>query len=97
MKKFSILFLLALLSFSCKEEKKVQNLKASSGKINTLSVIITNQLWSGEVGDTIRNKFAAPVDGLPQQEPLFNISQYDPKLFEGWTDNSQGQRGPPVV
>lgn len=89
MKKFSILFLLALLSFSCKEEKKVQNLKASSGKINTLSVIITNQLWSGEVGDTIRNKFAAPVDGLPQQEPLFNISQYDPKLFEGFMTNSR--------
>jgi hypothetical protein len=89
MKKFSILFLLALLSFSCKEEKKVQNLKASSGKINTLSVIITNQLWSGEIGDTIRNKFAAPVDGLPQQEPLFNISQYDPKLFEGFMTNSR--------
>ena len=89
MKKFCILLLIAFVGFSCKEEKKVQNLKASSGKINTLSVIINNQMWSGEVGDTIRNKFAAPVDGLPQQEPLFNISQYDPKLFEGFMTNSR--------
>lgn len=89
MKKFCILFLIAFIGLSCEEEKKAQNLKASSGKINALSIIINNQMWNGEVGDTIRNKFAAPVDGLPQQEPLFNISQYDPKLFEGFMTNSR--------
>jgi hypothetical protein len=29
-----------------------------------------DQLWN-EVGDSIRNKFASPVLGLPQEEPIF--------------------------
>jgi hypothetical protein len=37
------------------------------GKINNISVIIDQQ-WNGEIGDSIRNKFASPVIGLPQEE-----------------------------
>jgi hypothetical protein len=39
------------------------------GKVNNISVIIDEQ-WNGEIGDSIRNKFASPVIGLPQ-ESLF--------------------------
>lgn len=60
----------------------------SSGAINTISVIIDDQLWNGEVGDSIRNKFASPVLGLPQEEPLFTINQYPVKLFEGFSTDS---------
>jgi hypothetical protein len=28
-----------------------------------------------------KQKFASPVIGLPQEEPLFNINQYPVKLF----------------
>ncbi|WP_298224196.1 DUF4837 family protein [Flavobacterium sp.] len=61
----------------------------TSGKINTISVIIDDQLWNGEVGDSIRNKFASPVIGLPQEEPLFTINQYPIKLLEGYMNNSR--------
>ena len=57
----------------------------TSAAINTISVIIDDQLWNGEVGDSIRIKFASPVLGLPQEEPLFTINQYPVKLFEGYT------------
>ena len=50
--------------------------------------MIDDQLWNGEIGDSIRNKFASPVIGLPQEEPLFTINQYPVKLMEGFmTDN----------
>lgn len=61
----------------------------TSGKINTISVIIDDQLWNGELGDSIRNKFASPVIGLPQEEPLFTINQYPVKLLEGFMTNSR--------
>jgi hypothetical protein len=61
----------------------------SAAAINTISVIIDDQLWSGEVGDSIRNKFASPVLGLPQEEPLFSINQYPVKLFEGYSTDSR--------
>ena len=89
MKNIFILLFCVTFIVSCKEEKSGTAYKESSGKINHLSVIIDNQLWNGEVGDSIRNKFAAPVDGLPQEEPLFTIKQYAPNLFEGFMTNSR--------
>lgn len=63
--------------------------RKATGKINTISVIIDNQLWNGEIGDRIRNKFASPVIGLPQEEPLFTINQYPAKIMEGFMTDSR--------
>ncbi|WP_456315205.1 DUF4837 family protein [Pseudomonas shirazensis] len=79
--------LLSCLFVSClKNEKQPQPV---SGKPNTISIIIDDQLWYGEVGDTIRNKFASPVWGLTQEEPLFTINQYPAKLLEGFVTDSR--------
>jgi len=83
-------FLLVLIPFlliSClKTEKQPEPV---SGKPNTISVIIDDQLWYGEVGDSIRNKFASPVWGLTQEEPLFTINQYPARLLEGFVTDSR--------
>lgn len=73
---------------SCQKNNDVATQK-TAGAINTISVIIDDQLWNGEVGDSIRNKLASPVLGLPQEEPQFNIIQYPVKLFEGFSINSR--------
>ena len=69
--------------------KKDKLTDVSSAAINTISVIIDDQLWNSEIGDSIRNKFASPVLGLPQEEPLFSINQYPVKLFEGFSTDSR--------
>jgi hypothetical protein len=83
-------FLLVLLPFlliSClKTDKQPQPV---SGKTNTISIIIDDQLWYGEVGDSIRNKFASPVWGLTQEEPIFTINQYPARLLEGFVTDSR--------
>src|SRR6476620_8117197 len=84
---FLCLFL-TLFLFSCKEQGP-KSLAKASGKINTIAVIIDDELWNGEIGDSIRNKFAAPVTGLPQEEPLFTINQYPEKLLEGFMTNGR--------
>jgi hypothetical protein len=82
-----LLVLLPFLLFSClKNDKQPQPV---SGKTNSISVIIDDQLWYGEVGDTIRNKFASPVWGLTQEEPLFTINQYPARLLEGFVTDSR--------
>lgn len=88
MNKTHFLFLiLPFLLLSClKSDKQSQPV---SGKANTISIIIDDQLWYGEVGDTIRNKFASPVLGLTQEEPLFTINQYPAKLLEGFVTDSR--------
>lgn len=89
MNKALFLFLFAttlLVSCHFKEAKPTSE---TSGKINGVSVIIDDQLWNGEVGDSMRNKFASPVLGLPQEEPVFTLNQYPVKLLEGFMSNSR--------
>ena len=89
MNKTHFLFLLfSLLFFSC-TKKSDNSPQKVAGKINTISVIIDDQLWNGEVGDSIRNKFASPVIGLTEEEPLFTINQYPAKLMEGFMTDSR--------
>lgn len=77
--------LIALSILSCGDNKKNKSYKAeSSGNINQLSVIISNESWQDSIGETIREIFAANVDGLPQQEPLFALRQIPPKAFTGF-------------
>ena len=85
MKKVILLLLVSLVLFSCKEEaSNNKGLSESSGNINNISIFIDEPLWNGEIGDSLRKKLAAPVDGLPQEEPLFNINQYPTKIFNGF-------------
>ena len=81
-------YITVIFFLSCKE-KKERSAEQSSEKINTISVLIDDQLWKGEIGDSIRNKFASPVIGLPQEEPLFTINQYPVKLLEGYRTTSR--------
>lgn len=81
-------FLFALLLFGTIALNSCENsggsdayLLKSLGNINTLQVIAENDLWNGEVGEEIRKYFAAPVDGLPQEEPLFSMNQMPPSTY----------------
>lgn len=90
MKRQLFSVLLVMLTLTSCQEKKSKNLAGpSSGRINNISVFIDNNLWKGEVGDSIRTKFASPVDGLPTEEPLYSMKQYDLKMFEGFMTNSR--------
>lgn len=90
MSKYLFLCLLAssFLFFSCKNENPKLP-RIANGKINNIAIIVDDLLWNGEVGDSVRNKFAAPVIGLPQEEPLFTINQYPIKLMEGFMTDSR--------
>lgn len=82
------MLLIAVLFFSCKKEN-TDTVRVTTGKVNNISVIIDDQQWNGEIGDSIRNKFASPVIGLPQEEPRFTINQYPVKLMEGFMVDSR--------
>ena len=84
---FFIIFLSVL--WSCTTKNSERYVPDSVGAINTLSLVINNDLWNSEVGDEIRKYFAAPVDGLPWEEPLFSIQQMSPETFTGFARNSR--------
>ncbi|MBU2995916.1 DUF4837 family protein [Cellulophaga baltica] len=90
MKKLKILSIALLLVITaCKDEKKVKYLPESTGAINSLAVVMDNELWQGEVGDRVREHFAAPVVGLTLEEPLFTINYMPQSVFSGTIRHSR--------
>jgi len=89
MKKYFLFFAVTAFILSCdKKTDKNSNLKIlpdSNGRISTLNVVVDNNLWEGAVGNAIRDSLAKPTEGLPQDEPVFNISHLPPKTFSGFT------------
>ena len=86
MRKIASMVLSLFLLAACNDNGKGDQVVVadSSGNINSLSVIIENDLWNGEVGEALRKVLAAPVDGLPQEEPQFSINQMPPEAFSGF-------------
>ena len=90
MKKIVVLPIFAFLLFiSCEEVEKKDYLPNSIGAYNTLTVVIDNELWNSEVGDGIRENFAAPALGLTWDEALFSITQIPPQVFSGAVRNTR--------
>ncbi len=73
-----------LISCDSNDGKKSTYRPESVGNINALRIIIDDDLWTDTVGDEIRKYFAAPADGLPQDEPLFTMYQMKPEAFKGF-------------
>jgi len=90
MQKNLLLVLTIILLVSCKDKASNKEiLLDSSGNINNVSVVLDNELWDGSVGDAIRSVLAAPIYGLPQDEPLFTISQIPPSVFTGFVTKNR--------
>lgn len=90
MKKRILLCFLAILglTIACKENGKQDYLPESVGAMNTLTVVIDNELWKSSVGDAIREHYTAAALGLTWDEALFSITQIPPQIFSGSVRNT---------
>ena len=89
MKKI-LLFLVGLVFvLGCKDSgKKSTYLPQAIGPVNSLIVVMENDLWEGAVGNKVREHFAEAVYGLPWDEPSFTINQIPASVFSGTIRNS---------
>lgn len=58
-------------------------LKTAQGALYELIVVCPQQEWTGEVGDTLRAIFTAPIPYLNQTEPLFDVLRVTERGFTG--------------
>ena len=88
---YFLLFSFVVVLSSCNDGgKRDKSLVPNSvGNINALQIVTPNDLWNGGVGEAIRNNFAAPTDGLPQDEPLFSMNQMPPEAFTGFARSNR--------
>ena len=85
----TLCLLLLFLATSCEEgkNKRKSYMPESLGAINQLAVVMEDPLWESEVGDKVREYFAAPIVGLTWDEPIFSIEQMPQRVFTGTTRN----------
>jgi hypothetical protein len=91
MKKSILITVLSFVIFSCGDEasKNQKITPDSSGNLNSVSVVVDNELWKGSVGEDIRNTLATTVYGLPQDEPMFSMNQIPPSVFSGFVTKNR--------
>ena len=58
-------------------------LKTAQGAPYELIVVCPQQEWTGEVGDTLRAIFTAPIPYLNQTEPLFDVLRVTERGIHG--------------
>jgi len=91
MKKAFLITLVSLIVLSCGDEKTKNKriLTESSGNLNSISVVVDNDMWAGSVGEAIRSALATVVVGLPQDEPMFSMNQIPPSVFSGFVTKNR--------
>ncbi|RIA08198.1 LOW QUALITY PROTEIN: uncharacterized protein DUF4837 [Flavobacteriaceae bacterium MAR_2010_72] len=90
MKNSFLAFTLAVLLVACGGDSKNKRIVPnSSGNIKNVSVVVDNLLWEDTVGEAIRSVLAAPLEGLPQDEPIFDLSQMPTQVFSGFTTKNR--------
>ena len=82
------LFIIFIILFSC-EEKSESILSASSGNLNEISTVLSDELWDGVVGKTLKESFSKPIYGLPQREPLFKLRHIPSHVFSGFVTKNR--------
>jgi len=68
------------LFFSCNIDTSVPQ-SAATGTIDEVIVVMDEQDWRGELGDTVRYYLTAPVEVLPQYESTFDVRYIKPNGF----------------
>jgi hypothetical protein len=90
--KYNLVAVIVLLVlFSCKEQsnKEERYLPPSGGTLNNLTIVSNDGLWNGSVGDAVRDIFAAPVVGMPQDEPSYTLKHMKTRAFHEFVKKSR--------
>ena len=76
-----LLAVLPLILFSCGDTSLTRTLPNVTGTTGDVLIVTGMDVWQGSAGRSLRDDFAAPLAGLPQREPAFNLVQINPAGF----------------
>jgi len=85
-----ILFMaLGVLLISCDDGKGEKLQPSSVGRFNELMLVINHKDWEGKIGKALKKVVRSDVQGLPQPEPQFAITQIPQGGFRGFLKHNR--------
>ena len=76
--KYLLFLSCILLLCSCEQSGTTEYKSSARGSADELVVVVDSAVWAGSVGHELRRIFEAPMQGMPQDEPLFQVYQINP-------------------
>ena len=78
-----------MLFISCQPDSSKAYVPESNGNINTLTVVMDNSSWEGSLGSNIKESLMEPYEGLPFDEPKYDLYYIQPSIFKGFARSSR--------
>jgi len=89
MKNTLITIVIILFFTSCESWLGEQTMPLGRGEAGEIILVMDSARWSGDIGKEMRLTFRELVDGLPRDEPLFDLRQVVPASFKGILKNAK--------
>jgi uncharacterized protein DUF4837 len=89
MKNIFVIIGMLIALVSCNSGKNKLILKSSTGRINSMLVVIKNKQWNSQVGTTLKKLANVPVAGVAQPEMQFRVTQISPNKFNALFENNR--------
>ena len=78
-----------MIFISCQSDVSKAYVPESNGNINALTVVMNNSLWEGRLGNNIKESLMEPYEGLPFDEPKYDLYYLQPSIFKGFARSSR--------
>ena len=78
-----------MLFISCQSDSSKAYVPESNGNINALTVVMNNSSWEGSLGSNIKESLMEPYEGLPFDEPKYDLYYIQPSIFKGFARSSR--------
>lgn len=91
MRNSIILFIITLIFSSCESWVGEQAMPKGRGESGEIILVIDSARWAGDIGKELRRTFRELVEGLPRDEPLFDIRHVIPTNYKGILKNAKNQ------
>ena len=88
--KNNFLIIISYIIFiSCQSDSSKAYVPESNGNINGLTIVMNNSLWQGTLGSKIKESLMEPYEGLPFDEPKYDLYYLQPSIFKGFARSSR--------
>lgn len=91
MRNSIVLFIITVIFSSCESWLGEQAMPKGRGESGEIILVIDSARWAGDIGKELRLTFRELVDGLPRDQPLFDLRQIVPGDFKGILKNAKNQ------
>jgi hypothetical protein len=89
MKNFLAIFIFVFSVISCESWIGEQSMPQGRGEAGEIILVLDSIRWAGDIGKELRLTFRETVDGLPREEPLFDLRHIVPTNFKGILKNAK--------